>query len=38
MAAVGDGGYMLIRGISYTSNPLTLLDVIRWRMASSFGE
>jgi hypothetical protein len=38
MASISDGGYMLVRGISYTANPLTLLDVIRWRLASSFGE
>jgi hypothetical protein len=38
MAAVSDGGYMIIKPASFTYLPLTLVDVIRWRMASSFGE
>jgi len=38
MAAVGDRGYLIVRPASLTSAPFTLVDVIRWRMASSFGE
>jgi hypothetical protein len=38
IAAVGDGGYMLIRPTDIPYTNYTLLDVIRWRIASGFGE
>jgi len=40
MTAISDGGYMLIRPIDGLTSDVTFkpVDVIRWRMASSFGE
>jgi hypothetical protein len=38
MAALSDGGYIIIKPASFTYLPLILVDVIRWRIASSFGE
>jgi len=38
MAAMSVDGYIIIRPSSFTFTPLTRLDVIRWRLASSFGE
>lgn len=38
LAAIGDAGYMILRPNGPTGGDYALVDVLRWRMASSFGE